>query len=195
MAFRERRANDPLKWDRPILERDPKTGELTGLPTRAFQRQFNLLLQDRQWALVDRWDFAVNGSTAFPIDFLNIGGTASEIFVISSHVTKSASGIMQLRVSVDGGATFLSTSGDYETLDAGGAIVPDTELDLHTIATSAARNTTVNIRNSQTGTAKVAILNDGQSGLINTSGNITALRLLNSAGGNATGGFIEVLVR
>lgn len=183
-----RRGVDPLVRNRAIIHPD-------GTPTVPFMRQFDQLRQRSGWTVAGRWSFAIDGNTASPLDFVDLGFPVSEILIIANNLTKSVSGILQMRVSDDGGATFLSTNGNYETIDVNGVATQDTELDLHATAATAARHATAHIRNAQVGSVKAVTRLDGDFAVINTVNSINAVRLILSAGGDFTGGSLEVLVR
>ncbi|WP_155262947.1 hypothetical protein [Sphingomonas segetis] len=63
------------------------------------------------WELAGSWDQSIDGNKT-NIDFTGLGG-AQDILLIVRNVTQSVSGQVAARVSVDDGASFFSTSGNY----------------------------------------------------------------------------------
>lgn len=128
-------------------------------------------------------------------DFINLDAY-TEIFVLADRITKAASGTLNLRVSTDNGATFLSASGDYIAIAVSGAGANQSSMLMHATAATAAR----------TGTTKILFFNRTEPKysfntsstaeyLIPTSSALNAIRVFGSAGGNLTGGTIYVYGR
>lgn len=78
------------------------------------------------WALsgagqtaVGVWDFAVDGAKV-NVDFTGLAGK-SDIMIVARSVTKSAATPLVVQVSVDNGATFFNTAGNYILTSPAGA--------------------------------------------------------------------------
>lgn len=69
------------------------------------------------WELVSTYTYS--GPVA-NVDFTNLGDY-TDVLLICRNVTLDASGLIGLRVSIDNGASFYSTSGDYLNLNTTGA--------------------------------------------------------------------------
>lgn len=103
------------------------------------------------------WNYigtAVASGTA--VDFINLSAY-NEIMIQFIQVTVTSSGaIRQVRVSIDNGANFLASSGDYVSLDSAGSETPYTSITLHNTTASAARSGWTIISNFNTTYIKVA---------------------------------------
>lgn len=86
------------------------------------------------WTLVEARAMASNATE----DFTGLSAYSS-VLVVCHAVTKSVSGILQLRVSTDNGATFLTASGDYLIIAGSGTGSVATAIDLHNANATAAR--------------------------------------------------------
>lgn len=144
------------------------------------------------------WSHAVSGDTAFPIQTTGI--VANEILVIINGVTKSASGSAQVHVSVDNGTTYYTTSGDYASLSNAGSETAATNFIGVPTASAAARTHWAHIMNNRNGDpVKIADTSTNGTGsgfsFKASTADIDAISVNSSAGGNATGGTIQVLVR
>jgi hypothetical protein len=145
------------------------------------------------WTLVNSWTY----STGVPqVDFTGLAGY-SEIRVLLRLVSCTGSGIRQVRVSTNNGSTFLSTSGDYViAIDSGsGTVGNQAEIQLHTLATTAARSAEIvfkgwNLTDSKTAQMRNRI--DFTEVVIPTTSALNALRIFDISGGNLSGGSIYV---
>lgn len=87
------------------------------------------------WIFID--SEVVAGATNY--DFLGLG-EYSEILVYINDVTRSNAVASALQVSEDGGATFLSTSGDYVAISTAGVETNATSIAFFSTGTTAARS-------------------------------------------------------
>lgn len=147
------------------------------------------------WSIAGSWDWSTNVAN---VDFKNLGGY-SDLMVIVRNVTKSSAGILCTRASVDNGASFYSSSGDYVGISSSGVEANDT-------VWTAIHGTNTTGPSTGISSHPAAGLNGipkwGQSALL---GNnllfvastlpVNALRIFNLAGGNLTGGSIRVMGR
>lgn len=147
------------------------------------------------WTQVGFWDFAVSGAVA------NVVGDAtgySEILVDVVDVSLSVSGQRIIQVSVDGGATYFSTSGNYQDIAATGVGTNNAAIFMHnTSATAIRRASTLLSGTNLTSTSKT-IYNYTRNVMqvfIGSTSPITHVRVLGSAGGNLNGGVVRILAR
>lgn len=144
------------------------------------------------WVLADSWTYA---SDVTEVDFTDLGDY-SELRVMLDAVTLGTSGTRNLLVSTDNGATFLTTSGDYQTVSSTGTVSNATSVALHGTSSTSARYAEILIRNTNLAYPKSAHLLTGGSHIrIPTTSVINALRVFPSAGGNINGGSIYVFGR
>jgi hypothetical protein len=136
------------------------------------------------------WTTIASGSTGTVanIDFTNLGGYSDFLFLCRS-VTASVSNVRTIHASVDNGATFFSTSGNYVQLNTNGTETATTALGFHTTASTAARSTSVLISGNIAGNPRWA-LSPGAAYVMFVASNsvINALRFSNNLSGNLTGG-------
>jgi len=140
------------------------------------------------------YDFAVDGAKA-NIDFAGLG-SFNELLVHARGLTDGTTGVRVLRVSVDGGATFFATAGDYVNVSTAG-VESNTTGFAHGTNSTAARTLIVHIRNMK-GAAKSAQLNNdvGPNTLfVASASDIDAIRVTNTGGGNITAGTVRVYAR
>jgi hypothetical protein len=145
------------------------------------------------WTLVDEYDHAIDGDVA-TADFTGIA--YDEIRVIARNVTKDTTGTLNVRVSINNGSSYKTTSGDYVSFAADGQGTALTGVPLHTTNATAARGgmaTLSGLRNSEN---KLIIANNaGVTNTIDTTSVINALRVYPSGGGLITGGTIQIFGR
>jgi hypothetical protein len=137
----------------------------------------------------------VISTPAASFDFTGLAG-ANDIMVLLRQVTTSVSAFRILRVSVDNGATFFATSGDYKSTSAAGA---ETNQDNFSFATSASSSTAfIEIRGAALPVPKFAWPGQGPSNppavFTGSLSPIDAVRVA-ATSGNLTGGTIYVLTR
>lgn len=145
------------------------------------------------WTLIRSWDFAVDGVIA-NVDVAV--GSYTEIMVRATSLSASVSGLRQVRVSVDGGSSYFSTSGDYVLIATDGAGVNQTGYLLHGTATTLARNGAVWFPNLSEYRRTASHMNRGEIAyFLASSSAITHLRVTNSAGGNLNGGTVQIFAR
>lgn len=145
------------------------------------------------------YDQAVDGNDA-TIDFAGLG-SFNELLVVARGLTNGTSGTRQLLVSVDSGATFYSTSGDYQFITNLGVLTNTSVMATHGTASTAARSIWAHIVNTKgvfkfchtyTGTAFPAI---HQIMFVASASDINAIRVTNSGGGDMTAGTVHVYAR
>lgn len=156
-------------------------------------------LAGTSWAATGVYDQAVDGTQA-NVTFLGLSGK-SDIMVIMAATTLSVSGQEQLQVSIDNGSNWLTTSGDYISIDSGGqtANVPGARF-VDTNHTAARHATMVVWGANVTGPPKIMdLLPRGSGGklvhFIASTSPINAVRVNGSNGGNISGGKIYCLAR
>lgn len=194
-------AGDPATPSNGDLWYDSTANELTGRINGA-----NVALGSSgggtAWALagtgqtaIGVYDFAVDGAKA-NIDFAGLG-SYNELLVVARGLTDGTSGTRSLQVSVDGGSTFYSASGDYISVNNTGVEANSSVFGGHGTATTAARSFITHILNMK-GAVKVSIdlsSTAEQRLFIASASDINAIRVLNNGGGNITGGTVRVYAR
>lgn len=150
------------------------------------------------WALIHTWQHSVSGDTAnVDVDDLDY----DEIFVAARLVTLSVSGRIHMRVSTDNGSTFYSLSSDYVQIDANGVESGIVVFSFtHNTNATAARSGTMWARFlNQSGVIKIAESKVNSTSpviyFIGSTNPVDAIRIFNNAGGNFTGGRIDVWAR
>lgn len=144
------------------------------------------------WSLVSSWTF----SSPVPfVDFTNLG-TYSELYLIGRGLTMSASGVRNVYASVDNGASFYTTMGDYTAISNTGV---ESNQDIFSTEgganTTAARTVLLHIPGNIPGVIKTARVTQAVIRTFVASTNvINALRVAASTG-NLTGGSIIVMGR
>lgn len=142
------------------------------------------------------WDHAADGNAA-NVNFTGLKG-AKEILIIGEDVTKSVSGQIGMRLSVDNGSTYLSTSGDYKSNAADGTTSNLTYMVLHTGNATAARSFMAKVEAANVNGAPKHVNRINLESPIKFAGStddVDAVRIYPDAGGNLTGGKIYCLVR
>lgn len=142
------------------------------------------------------WDQAVDGNAA-NIDFTGLSG-ATDIRLIMEAVTKANSGAPVVYVSIDNGSNWYTTSGDYAFASTAGVRTnADSMAQFHITNATAARDGIVEIQNANKPRPvglNVTVQASHRLFLASTSP-INAVRIVNPAGGNFTGGKFYCLVR
>lgn len=122
-----------------------------------------------------------------------------ELWVLCRNVTQSSSGQLSLRVSIDNGANYLSTSSDYIPVTSAGLEGSATSIPFHNTAATAARSELLYIPGlSLNGSPKWvnnAVTQTGQIFILPTTSPITAVQVLSTGAGNLSGGVIHVFGR
>ena len=148
------------------------------------------------YAAAGVWDFAVDGAVA-NVDFTGLAG-ATDIRLIMSAVTKSVSGAPIVVVSVNNGASYYTTSGDYAFMDTNGVRTNATTMaQFHLTNATAARDGIVEIQNTAVSPAvglNVTVAVSHRLFHASTSA-INAVRISPSPAANFTGGKFYCLVR
>lgn len=146
------------------------------------------------------YDQAVDGTKA-NVDFVGLAGK-TDIMIVAKGVTLSVSGIAVFRVSVDNGASYFATSGDYVRPSSAGVETATTGVTMWDTAATAARTGIAAIYGAQViGPFRLMhnLIQDtdnvGYLFVADVANDIDAVRLIPSAGGNITGGKIYCLAR
>lgn len=154
---------------------------------------------ERQLLIGSGWELAkqVTPAGAAAVEDIVGLGKYTDVLVFIRQITLSASGLRQLRVSVDNGATFLAAAGDYVAVGSAGTELNDTDIDFHATSTVAARTGMILILGFNGVGPKIAIncVDSGLMRLIPTTTPLNAVRVMNSGAGNLTGGTIYVFGR
>jgi hypothetical protein len=121
----------------------------------------------------------------------------TDFVVVCRLVTASVSGNRALQVSVDNGASFYSTTGDYILVAAVGTETNATSMALHATASASARTFFAQLLGFGVPfSPKVSQASSGEYRLFVASPlPVNAFRLLNTAGGNLTAGSLFVYAR
>lgn len=137
------------------------------------------------------------GAAVAQVDVTGLAG-ATDIIVVLRDIVLSVSGTRNLRVSVDNGATFFSTSGDYSNVPTAGNPAALTGVQFHTTSTTAARSGTIRISAANV-VATTRIIESLATGVLHffeaSTADIDAIRILGSAGGNLNSGRVDVFTR
>jgi hypothetical protein len=139
------------------------------------------------WVNLSLWRFDVDGA----IPSRDIDVSAYDEVLVSGNAALTVSGWRNMRVSIDGGVTFLSTA-IYQDYTVNGQInLTNNELYPHTTATTAARAFFIrlnHLRDSTIPKTYFAARSAGSGwGAILTNSAITHIRLFPVSGGNFTG--------
>lgn len=146
-----------------------------------------------EWTLVDSYTYA--GDVA-SVAFTGLAGY-TEIWVLMRNVTLSTSAWRELRVSIDNGANYLLSSGDYIRIDGNGVATNDTIIPLHSTSSASARSGSLIIMGWNLTTPKIATVhndNVGQAIVIPTANALNAL-MVRASSGNITAGNIYIYAR
>lgn len=153
------------------------------------------------WTEAKYYDQAVDGSAVtIECDVTN----ATEIFIDVQGLTNTNSVQRVVQVSVDGGTSWYTTSGNYNELDSGGTVANNAAFFLHSTATTSARSGKVHIINNRFGRSPVSafVLNRSiASQFVASSTAINRVRVMGSAGATGTpagtfnGGKVQFLTR
>lgn len=131
------------------------------------------------------------------VDFVGLSAY-TDLKVIMSLLTASASGVRQLQVSTDNGSSFYSASGDYQAIANDGTVTNVTSIAEHGTASAAARNLVADLAGVSVANAPKMSVFSGSTAIrqfiADNANNIDAVRIRNSAG-NLTGGTIYLLGR
>lgn len=153
---------------------------LAGLPGSVF---------GAKWELAFSWNWSAN-VTEVVADNL---GDYKELIVICRDITASASLVRLLRVSTDNGATWWSTTADYQSIANTGVITGRDNAAAHAVANAAARTIFAMIRPNIAGTPKLIYGPEFATLFVGSLNPINAVRLLLNGVGNITGGSMFVL--
>jgi hypothetical protein len=132
------------------------------------------------------------------VDFASLSAY-SELLVLLKGITLSVSGTVSLRVSTDNGSTFLSTSGDYQSIaTATGAEGALAQITIYSTGATAARTSVIEVSAFNISGAPKPVRSmrtDFTNYYIPTTTALNAIRFFSTAGGNFTGGDIYVFGR
>lgn len=149
------------------------------------------------WTLMDTWDHSVSGNTASPLAFTGLAG-AQDIMIVVRDVTLSVAGFLGVQVSIDNGANYYNTSGDYVSMNDAGVIsnADYFRITSTSIATARAGHKIIHATNVN-GIVKPDSQSEGsrRHQFRASLSPIDAVQLIASAGGNFTGGFVYCLGR
>jgi hypothetical protein len=142
------------------------------------------------------WDQAVDGTKA-NVDFAGLG-SFTEVMILATAVTKSVSGLLSVRVSVDGGSTFFAGASDYTFHATTGVASGSTGITIHGTDATAARGGTAII--SALGQAvkpfqRPSVDTTSSGYFAASSSAVDAVRVTGNNGGNLTGGKIYCFAR
>lgn len=125
-------------------------------------------------------------------------GSYNEILVVGRLLTMSTTGFRFCRLSVDNGATFYSTSGNYINLDTNGVETNGADVGGHNTTASAARTILMNLQNNLSGGVKlirsVTVTTAPNQLFVASTLPVNAVRVMCNTG-NITGGTIYVFGR
>lgn len=141
------------------------------------------------------YDFAVDGAKA-NIIFTGLG-SFNELLIVARGLTNGTSGTRAVRVSVDNGSTFFTTSGDYVSVDNAGVEANVTVFATHATSSTAARSLIAHITNMK-GAVKHCLhhnTTDIMRLFVASSSDINAVNVFNAGGGNMTAGTVRVYAR
>lgn len=153
------------------------------------------------WATVSAGGAAwtvIHSAATGTVSSVDITGLSAynELLIMIVEVTASVSGVRQVLLSVNNGASYYNSAGNYKRVPANGVLANDTAYLYHGTATTAARTMVGHIKNLK-GTMKIATDSHSDNYHIFdfSSSDVDAIRISNSGGGNLTGGVIHVLGR
>lgn len=145
------------------------------------------------WRELAFYDFAVTGAVASVVADVRSCSEASVTFV---GVSAAATSWCCVQVSTDGGSTYLTASGDYQTISGTGTLTAETALYMHSTSSASARYASGVIRNLRSSRShKPAEFPARSPMLIPTTNPIThirAVRWTTSAISNTAGGTIQI---
>jgi hypothetical protein len=159
-----------------------------------------IALTTARWIEASWWDQAINGS-AQSIE-CDVTG-AKEIFITGNDLTNASVVQRIVQVSVDAGANWFTTSGNYDEVAAAGTSAVNAAFFPHTTAVTAARSIAVHIMNNGFGRIPSAYLltRATHARFLGSTTVINRVRVTGSAGGTGTpagsmnGGTIQFLVK
>jgi hypothetical protein len=143
---------------------------------------------------------ATNSPTAqTTVDITGLAG-ASSIRVLVRNMTQSANAILGLQVSTDNGATWLTASGDYKSINGAGVETNQTSLLFFFGGTTAPRSGEIAIEGCTLTAPKVARSNfystdDVNLRVIPVAAAINAVRVMSTGAGTLSAGTIWVFTR
>lgn len=139
----------------------------------------------------------VSPVAAADVPFINLGGY-NELLILARALTASIGGARVVHVSVNNGASYFTTSGDYMRAAADGGVANTTGFFHGGAAATGVKTLFIHLKNLK-GTVKYATFNqdvNSSHGLFVASAlDINAIRVTNTAGGTISGGPIYVLAR
>lgn len=158
----------------PIPGRDGASGTLAG---------WTLIAQQTADGTQSQYDF--NNLSAY-----------NDLLILAVNITKSASQTLDLRVSTDNGGSFLSASGDYQSVTSAGVPTNTASILLHTTASALARTGMAIIYNFNQGNApKWGHQITTPTFIVTANTALNAIRVLTSGGSTMNAGDIYVFGR
>lgn len=148
------------------------------------------------WTLASTFTWSTNVTN---VDFTGLAG-ANDIMVVVRGVTFSIAGNITLRLSVNNGSSYYSTSGDYVSISAGGTETAQVTVGISSDVATAARSGVAAILGAGLTSAvkvidRISRDDAGASLFVASSSAINAIRILPSNAGNITAGTIYVFTR
>lgn len=144
------------------------------------------------------WELIGSSTIAAPVssvDFTNLSGYSDLMFVFEA-VTASAGGQRIVLASVDNGASYFNTSGDYQSIASSGALTANTSVALNDTSTLAATTAVGYVKGNVAGYKKIfqRPQRTTNSQFAASTAVIDAVRFANSSG-NLNGGVVHLLGR
>lgn len=136
------------------------------------------------WTQLVSQDFAATPASTFEVDVTGY----QDIHIVGSDLVHAASVQRNIQVSVDGGSSWFTTSGDYADVSASGALTNNAALFGHNTSTTAARTIDIKI-NGNSGVNPVSCLVTTrltQQVFKASATPINHIRLMGSSGGSGT---------
>jgi hypothetical protein len=143
------------------------------------------------WTLVSSQTIA---SGTANVDVNNLGGY-SDILVVLADATASISQSRALRVSIDNGVSFLTASGDYQTISTAGAISNATFMGIGTATTGARSMFWLLTAADSADDPKLVQSSDSDSFFVRNASPIDAIRVQNGVSGTLNAGTLLVYGR
>jgi hypothetical protein len=149
------------------------------------------------WVLAGSWDHSVDGNTPSPLKFIDLAG-AQDILVVARNVTCNLASNFLMRVSVDNGASFFATAGDYLSIDDAGFVSNSSGFQLtNVVATDARSGHHIIFGCNVNGVPKCDAMGPASQRrqFVASLLPINAVALAAANGGDFTGGLVQCLAR
>jgi hypothetical protein len=167
---------------------DNASGDISAQDLRDFLASVTMA-----WALAGSWTYSTDAAN---VDFTDLGDY-SELMILQRLVTCGTSGRVGYVVSSDNGATWRTTSGDYQAIGLSGTETAGVSLTPHSADSSSARSGVINVHGWKLAAQKPALVgrSDFVAWAITYASALNALRAAPTNGGNLTSGSIYVFGR